>query len=237
MQVDGQSVDGRVKRVLTDEHKKKMIEGRKKYWETKKNSPKVVTPKKIVSSPVAPEVIIPKRDMKIFGSVDRDSKGKITSEFPAWYFDQQKDELERGIAQDEMSLEQEAIPYPAKAKFREKLAQRKERLGKINEETPKLKGSEEDAISKMRQEMGESIGEAHFTRSQREKGLADAHEEVRRMTEPIIKVTSERQAEFIKYCEIPIRDGKITRNEAEKVYKIASKLLDQPTDIEYLRRE
>ena len=233
MQVGGQIVDGRVKRVLSEEHKRKMVEGRKKYWETQKNSPKVVTPKKTV----APEVIIPKRDIKIFGSVDRDSKGKITSEFPAWYFDQQKDELERGIAQDEMALDQEAIPYPAKAKFREKLAQRKERLGKINEETPKLKGSESDAIYKMRGELGESIGEAHFTRSQREKGLADAHEEVRRMTEPIIKVKSENQAQFIKECGINIRDGKITRNEAEKVYKIASKMLGQPTDIEYLRRD
>ncbi len=236
MQVDGQKVDGRVKRVLTEEHKRKMVEGRKKYWETQKNSPKIVAPKKTVSSPVAPEVIIPKRDMKIFGSVDRDSKGKITSEFPAWYFDQQKDELERGIAQDKIALDQEAIPYPAKAKFREKLAQREERLNKINEETPKLKGSESDAVYKMREEMGESIGEAHFTFSQREKGLADPHEEVRRMTEPIIKVKNERQAEFIKECGIRIRDGKITRNEAEKVYKIASKMLDQPTNIEYLRR-
>jgi hypothetical protein len=224
------------KRPMSDEHKKKLIEGRKKYWETKANSPKVVVPKKTISSPVAPEVIIPKRDMKIFGSVDRDSKGKITSEFPAWYFDQQKDELERGIAQDEAALDQEAIPYPAKAKFREKLSQRKERLSKINEETPKLKGSEEDSMMKIRGELGESIGEAHFTRSQREKGLADAHEEVRRMTEPVIKVKNEHQAEFIKNCGINIRDGKITRNEAEKVYKIASKMLDQPTDIEYLRR-
>mgnify|MGYP001616747469 CR=1 FL=1 len=74
MQVDEQKVDGRVKRVLSEEHKKKMVEGRKKYWETKANSPKVVTPKKIVSSPVAPEVIIPKSDMKIFGSVDRNTK-------------------------------------------------------------------------------------------------------------------------------------------------------------------
>ncbi len=237
MQVGEQKVDGRVKRVMSEDHKRKMVEGRKKYWETQKNSPKVVTPKKTVSSPVAPEVIIPKRDMKIFGSVDRDSKGKITSEFPAWYFDQQKDELERGIAQDEMALDQEAIPYPAKAKFREKLSQRKERLSKINEETPKLKGSEEDSMIKMRGELGESIGEAHFTRSQREKGLADAHEEVRRMTEPVIKVKNEHQAEFIKNCGINIRNGKITRNEAEKVYKIASKMLDQPTDIEYLRRD
>lgn len=232
MQVDEQRVDGRSKRVMTEEHKQKMVEGRKRYLEEKANSPKVIAPPK----PIAPEVIIPKRDMKIFGSVDRDSKGKITSEFPAWYFDQQKEELERGIAQDEMALSQEAIPYPAKAKFREKLAQRKERLEKINEETPKLSGREEDAMLKMREEMGQSIGEAHFTRTQREKGLADAHEEVRRMTEPVIKIKSEREADFIKNCGIKIKDGKITRNEAEKVYKIASKLLGQPTDIEYLRR-
>jgi hypothetical protein len=232
MQVDDQKVDGRVKRVMSEEHKRKMVEGRKKYLEEKANSPKVIISKKTV----APEIIIPKKDTKIFGSVDRDSKGKIISEFPAWYFDQQKDELERGIAQDELALDQEAIPYPAKAKFREKLSQRKERLGKIEEETPKLRGSEKDAIFKMREEMGGSIGDAHFTRSQREKGLADAHEEVRRMTEPIIRVTSEHQAGFIKDCGITIRDGKITRNEAEKVYKIASKMLEQPTDIEYLRR-
>jgi len=223
-------------RTLTEEHKRKLKEGRERRWKLKANPPELTTPKEIVSAPIAPEIIIPKKDTRIFGSVDRDSKGKITSEFPAWYFDQQKDELERGIAQDKIALDQEAIPYPAKAKFREKLAQREERLNKINEETPKLKGSEQDAISKIREEWGEAIGEAHFTRSQREKGLADAHEEVRRMTEPIIKVTSQRQAEFINECGIKIKDGKITRNEAEKVYKIASKLLEQPTDIEYLRR-
>lgn len=234
MQVDEQKVDKRTRRVMTEDHKRKMMEGRKKFLETKaKNESQQIisTP-----SPIAPEIIIPKKDMKIFGSVDRDSKGKITSEFPAWYFDQQRDELERGIAQDEEALNQEAIPYPAKAKFREKLAQRKERLDKINEESPKLKGKEADAVFKMREEMGGAIGEAHYTFSQREKGLADPHEEVRRMTEPVIKVTSQHQAEFIKECGISIRDGKITRNEAEKVYKIASKLLEQPTDIEYLRR-
>ncbi len=174
--------------------------------------------------------------MKVFGDVDRDRAGVIRSEYPSWYLDQNVDELKKRASQAERALEDEAIPHVVRAKSREKLRQMKERIEAIDRDTPKLDGKAKDDLEKMRKELIKELQDAHPKRSEREKGLVDSHEEAKRMKEPCIKVTSDVQAEFAQSCGIKIKDGKISRDQMDKMYKIASKALGESTDVEYLRR-
>lgn len=174
--------------------------------------------------------------VKVFGSTDRDKAGNIKSEYPSWYFDQIKEDLERDIRETEKSLEMDAIPYTAKHITKEKLVQKKERFEKILDETPKLKDTEKDSFIKIRKDMGGRIGEARYKRSEVERGLIDSHEEARRMSEPIMEIKDDKEADFAKECNIKIIDGKINRNDMERMHKIMSKMLGESTDIEYLRR-
>lgn len=208
------------KRALTREHIDKMQAGRKRKKE----------------SMIEPEVIIPSSDIRVFGETDRTPSGKVKSEFPSWYFDQQKEDLRKEIVDAERALKSGAIPYPIRERTEYELAKKKERFAKIEEETPQLKGIKRDGIAKMREGMGKKISEARFGRSEMEKGLADAHEEAHRMVDPVIKIESEAEAKFARACNIEIKDGKISRNEMEKMYKITSKMLGESTDIEYLRK-
>jgi len=174
--------------------------------------------------------------MKIFGDVDRDRAGKIRSEYPAWYLDQNVEELRKKTSQLEKALEDEAIPHMVRAKSREKLRQQEERLTAIKRDTPKLDAKQTDDLEKMRKELIKELQDAHPKRSERDRGLIDSHEEAKRMKESCIKVTSECQAEFAKSCGIEIKDGKISRDQMDKMYKISSKILGESTDVEYLRR-
>ena len=208
------------KRVLTPEHLAKMQAGRGKKKE----------------SVIAPEIIISLPKIKVFGDTDRTPRGKIKSEFPSWYFDMQKEDLKKEIKDGERAIQSGAIPYPIKERSEYELAKKKVRLANIEEETPKLKGSEKDSVVKMREGMGRKIAEAKFGRSEMEKGLADAHEEAHRMVDPVIRIETEAEGEFAKACGIKINDGKVSRNEMEKMHKIASKMVGESTDIEYLSK-
>ena len=69
------------------------------------------------------------------------------------------------------------------------------------------------------------------------KGLADAREEMKRMTEPCIEVRGDAM-NIAKACNVKITKGKVSRDGAAKVWKILGKALgDSPTNIEHLRRD
>jgi hypothetical protein len=176
--------------------------------------------------------------MKIFGDVDRTRDGKPKSEYPSWYFNQQKDELEEGIAQKERALEQELVPVgEERNRMKNKLLHEKKRMDDINESQPKPTEKELAELTKMRKELGGMIKDAMFTRSQMEKGLADAHDEARRMSTPCIELKDE-QIPFAKGCDVPIsHNGKVTRKGAEKMWKIASRLLGEQSNTETLRKD
>lgn len=219
-----QPTEQRVKRVLSPEQKLRMQAGRKK-----KPKDEVIT---------TPIVLSKDSKIKIFGKVDRDKAGNIRSEYPAFYFTEQKENLIETISQMERGLEEGAIPDgKARVNFREALRKKKERLADIEESTPKIEGKERDILKKMREEFSEELKESHPKRVDGERGLVDAHEEMRRMTEPCVKIKSQEAAELAKEFEIKISDnGMITRNQMDKMFKISSKLLGESTDVEYLRR-
>ena len=222
----GQPTVEKKKRVLTKEHIQKMQDARKK-----KKEPVTVTNK-------APAIIISPSKIKFFGEADRTRDGKIKSDYPAWYQGQHVEDLRESIAQQERSLEEGSVPPERRGQYRERLNQEKERLEQIESSKPKLAGIEKDTAHKFRKEIGERISEAHYSRFHLEKGLVNAHEEARRMTEPCIEVKGQAEAEILRECGAKISEsGKVTRTEAEKAWKIVGRALGEDmTNVEVLRR-
>jgi hypothetical protein len=174
--------------------------------------------------------------MKIFGDVDKTKDGKVKSQYPAWYYETHIDELRESIRHKEYQLESDLIPLSEKGITRERLKQEKERLEEIEKSKAKFTATEKDDLSKIRKDLGQRIKDGMFTRSQMEKGLADAHEEARRLSEPVIEIKTEVEKELAKECEVKVIDGKVSRKGAEKIWKIASKALGEMSNTEELRK-
>ena len=173
---------------------------------------------------------------QIFGSVDLNEKGQVKSTYPSWYFDHLKDELKNDIDRTETQLKFDRIPRTEISITQDRLAQKKAKLRELESSTLELKGKLKDRVSTVYNELGEKIGAAMFSRSDMKKGLADAHEEMKRMTEPCIEVRGDA-ANLAKACNVKVVKGKVTRDGAAKVWKIAGKALETHTNTEHLRKD
>jgi len=181
-------------------------------------------------------------EIKFFGEVDiHPTKKMINSEYPAWYFDKPYEQLGEDVGRMERQLERGAIPSDKLGEFKDQLSKRQEQLRKINESIPKLTGEEKDKLAKARKDMASLIKAGYFTRTQMQKGLVDVHKEAERMVKPLVEVKPEF-AEIIKGCNIKVENGKISRDNLVKAWKITGKLLnrhggDEETNAETLRRD
>ena len=101
---------------------------------------------------------------------------------------------------------------------------------------PKMDDKTKDKLFKVHKELGAKIADAMFTRSDMKKGLADAHEEARRMDTPVIKIGSD-MSDIARACNVNPIDGMVSRNQAEKIWKISSRFLGENSNIESLRRD
>lgn len=180
--------------------------------------------------------------IKFFGEVDiHPTKKVISSEYPAWYQERQLEQLEEEVAQRERQLDRGEITPDKLGEFREALSKRRETRDKIKSSIPKLTGAEKDNLAKVRKEMENIIREGYFTRSQMVKGTVDAHKEAMRMIKPMVEVKPEF-AGILEGCNIKSKDGKVSRDEIVKAWKITGKLLnyyggDEETNAEVLRKD
>ena len=175
--------------------------------------------------------------IQFYGKADTNREGRITSEYPGWYFDNEHlDELKRGIDYKQGLLDRGLCPPSEIGVTRAALVREKERLVLIEESKPVLTADDKSKLSKMRKTLGEEIKASMYSRSDMQKGVVDDHEEVRRMSEPIIDVTGELY-EVVKASGVAIYDGKVTREGAIKPWKLIGKLLGEPTDVETLRKQ
>ena len=178
-------------------------------------------------------------DIKVFSESDYvEMKGgnKIGSEYPAWYHDAMIDELREGIRMDELALERGTVPQERRHDYRERIKKNEEKLEKIMESCAEMDDKQKDFVSKMRNEIGKEISRLMFSRSQMQKGLASAEQEARRMITPSIPVNGSLH-DLAKACNVNVVDGKVSRNGAEKMWKICSKRLGEISNTELLRKD
>ena len=182
------------------------------------------------------------RDITFFGAADRVGKttqGKIASEYPAWYHDVRIDNLEQEIAENErkMAPEYVGLEESEKAKLRATTAQLKQMHTAIIASKPNLSAKDKDELAATYQYLSEQISDSMYSRSEMNKGLANAHEEARRMKKPIISADKFVMAARKMGIEIPKGQKKISRDQATKVWKICGKLLGEETNAESLRKD
>ena len=176
-------------------------------------------------------------DIQFFSSIDRKGKradGAITSEYPAFYFYTHYEELQESTDKQQRQVDLGLVPASELPRIKAELKRNNDRLAEIQEANPKL-GPEKDAVHKLYKELEESISDSMYTRSDMQKGLVDAHEEARRMVDPIIPIKGNEK--FFHNMGITARNGKVSRNEASRAYKIMGKALGENTNTERLRRD
>jgi tellurite resistance protein len=180
------------------------------------------------------------KDVEFFGTEDRRLGRKdepIVSEYPSWYFKVAMEELKESIDRKKRALESGNIPRSEIPYAEEELKRESKKMKQIISSVPKLNGADKDSMAKIYKKLKSAIGESLFTSYQMKKGLADAHEEARRMIEPIIDFKEEAEVMIASKMGITPREGRISRNEASRVFKIIGRLIDEPSNVEVLRRE
>jgi len=177
-----------------------------------------------------------KTPFEIFGSADLNDKGQIKSTYPSWYYDHLKESLKNDIDQIQTQLKFDRVPKSEIQLTRERLKQKEQKLLDIESSAMSLRGKNKDRVYGIYRSLGEKIGEAMPSRDDMRRGLADAHEEVKRMTEPCIELRGDELV-FAKAANVRIVKGKVTRDGAAKAWKLAGKSISERTNTEFLRRD
>lgn len=175
-------------------------------------------------------------ELKILGKCDINSKGAVSGEYPAWYFDAQVEEIQKSIHNLSIQLEHGGIPANAIAVTKNELRQKKERLAEIDASRPKLKGGQIDAVRAVRDELGKEISDSMFSYTDMQKGIASPREEANRMTQPIISVPVNARG-MAEQMGMRVKGGKVSRDDATRLWKISGKMLGEATHPEALRKD
>ena len=181
------------------------------------------------------------KDVEFFGPIDRKegkADGVITSEYPAWMHKYQIEEMEESISRKERELGRNAIPFEHVAAAEEELKREKAKMKLIKQSKPKLNATDKDDLYKIYKSVGKEIGDAQFTYSEMMMGTVSAHDEAARMIEK--RIPMERAGlspEMAESLNIRSEKGKVSRDDLSKVFKVAGHLLEEPTNVEVLRRD
>ena len=174
--------------------------------------------------------------MQFFSEVDIDDKGKIKAEYPSWYNPRNLQVLEDEVSQMEFALENKQVPRGYEPEYRDNLSQKKEHLEKVKnmtlvEDAKSSNGKLGDIIG----EVGKSLRNELPSKKEMDDGLVDAHMELQKMTVPYIPV-SDAMGALAQACNVPIIDGKVTREGLAKMWKIGTKKLGGYANVETLRK-
>jgi hypothetical protein len=165
---------------------------------------------------------------------DIDDKGRISSEYPSWYTPHMLREMEDEIANMEGALLTGQIPKGYEAEYRDNLVGKKERFEKAKDSslvTDVDRGKVGDALKDVAAILKD---EMPSTRAMAD-GFIDSDMELRKITIPYIKV-DERIAELCQAANVPIVEGKVSREGLAKAWKIGTKWMGEYANVEVLRK-
>ena len=183
--------------------------------------------------PEAPAVKVKDSEIVWFTEVDYNPNGKVSADFPAYYFDLK--ELKEDIRALSEQLDDGIYQGKRKRDAEKRLTTLKDRFDKIESGRPKLEGPTKDKVVRSAKDLGERIKDSMFSYDSHWKQTADPHEVAERMVNPCIEVKDECVASFVKQRGFRVENGKISQNDASIVFKVMSKLLGEPSDTDRLR--
>ena len=107
-----------------------------------------------------------KERTQFFGSVDRDVKSNVTSEFPAWYFETHLDNMREERASLVRRMERGQVPQDNIPYAKQEAAAMQERIDEIMNSRPEIRDNERSELQRHHKELSKKITEAMFTRSE-----------------------------------------------------------------------
>jgi len=175
---------------------------------------------------------------QFFSEADVDPQtGKVKSMYPMWYYPQLIQELEDEVISRRSALESKQVNPGQEMEYRENLLRMEKQLEKVQNMTM-VDDAKNDrgTLGKAIKDLAKIIKQELPTRDFCDRNLVDPSQEYSKMTKPYIKVLDDNMAEIAKACNVPIVDGKITREGAAVMWKIASKYMGEYANTESLRR-
>jgi hypothetical protein len=187
-------------------------------------------PKKVITEPSPTE----SSDFQFFTEVDFNQHDRIGSMFPAYTNLSLIEDLKNEIYGAELALNSQNISPERRASVSKDLVVKKERLNIIENSRPKI---DEKRLMGIKKDMEGLIRDSMFTDTEMKKGLADAHEEARRMVEKVIPI-SDDVANVLAGCNVKIDpdNKRVSRNDLTKGWKTIKKLFGENSNVEQLRR-
>ena len=175
---------------------------------------------------------------QFFSEADIDKNtGKIKSEFPMWYNPRLIQEIEDEVLTKEGALASGQVPRGQEADYRDNLNRLKDQLEKVkNMSLVDDAKNDKQLLGKAIKDLAKEISSRLPSDTMCKKNLVDPNMEYRQMTQPCIDVKDDNMAELAKACNVPITDGKITREGACKMWKIGTKFMGEYANIEMLRK-
>jgi len=171
--------------------------------------------------------------VEFFGSVDKNRRGEVSSDMPAWYFDVHVDEMEEDIARRERELASDKVPPEYYQMKKNQVSNLKEKLSEIKASKPILKGGLKTKFANEYHKLQNRIADSMPTRMEDRNGFVSPREELARWNTPHIDI----DPEIATSCGMKHVKGKITGKQADKIYKMIGKHIGENTNIERIRKE
>ena len=171
--------------------------------------------------------------IEFFGNVDKNSKGEIASDLPAWYFDFHLSELEESVSKKKRQIERGQILPESVFNVQNEIKSKEVRIKEIQASKPKLVGGQKDKVSKAYFSLKNEIANSMPTKLENMEGYTNPREELKRMKDFHIKV----DPEIAKACNVKMERGKVTGDGADRIFKMSGRLLGENENIEKIRRE
>jgi hypothetical protein len=171
-----------------------------------------------------------------FTEADLDPKGRIKHQYPVYFNRKQKDDIQEEIRRLKTGIDKKLFPDGVMGEAREKLRKAEDALERMETMRPDFE-KHKDRIAKLRDELGTGISDSLFTRDEMKKGLADAHEEARRMSEPVITLSPSAAGVAVQNGIRITGDRKVSRTDATRLWQMSREALGEMRDVEVLRRD
>lgn len=172
-----------------------------------------------------------------FGAVDRKDgrmDGEVMATEPAWALENQVEDLRDQITQQQGRIERGEVPAQELEYARSELRLFKKRYDEIMESRPKITGKNKDDLAAFREDLMGKISDSMPSYDEIQKGHVDPQEDLKRQKQPCIKVNPEMARMF--NVETDSR-GRVSRDDATRMFKIASRYLGESAYSETLRRD
>lgn len=180
-------------------------------------------------------------DIALFGETDRDVKGQIKADYPAFFFDPQVEELRETIKEREDAADDPAIPRKERNFAKLRLGQERERLNKIENARPDIGDEERDFIAMVVKKIGKIYADSGVlpTYTQLDKRLFDARKIAMLTDQPEIEASGDPDVvSWLRSCNRKINEkGKTSGTDLAIAWKTGQKILGECTNIEMLRRK